>query len=139
MATETLGGVYPKTEALYWVEAELKAPVVEGDYTWEAKFPKPDLELSHEGASCTFGFITSRPPEHMVTVEVIDKKTKTPIKDAYVLLNSYRAYTDEGGVVKMGVPKGEHELYVSKVAYKESKTTVKVASDITIKAELEGT
>jgi hypothetical protein len=91
VATEKLGGVpWSGTNALYWTEVELKSPGTERYYTWEAKFPKPDSELAHEVASYTFGFVTARPPEHQVTVEVIDKDTKTPIENAYVLLSPYR-------------------------------------------------
>ena len=105
------------------------------------KFRKPDLELPHEEASYHFGFTTASPPEHVVTVEVIDQDTKTPLKHARVLLRPqsgypYRGYTDEGGVAKLQVPKGEYPLYVSAHEYKTFQTTVKVASDVTIKAEL---
>ena len=137
VATEKLGDVpWPGTNTLYWAEVELKAPGTEGYYRWEVKFPKLDLELPHEEASCTFGFATARPPEHMVTVEVIDKDTKTPIKNADILLHPYRGYTDERGMARLMVPKGEYELYVSKNEYETFQTTVKVASDVAVKAEL---
>ncbi len=138
VATEKLGDVpWPCTDTLYWAEVELKAPGTEGYYRWTVKFPKPDLELPHEAASYTFGFATARQPEHVVTVEVIDKDTKSPIKNAHVLLHPYRGYTDECGVAKIGVTKGKYKLYVSKEGdYETFQTTVKVASDIAIKAEL---
>jgi hypothetical protein len=142
VATKELGGVpWAGTTALYWAEVELEAPSAEGYYTWEVKFPKPDLEFPHEGASSSFSFTTARPPEHAVTVEVIAQDTKTPIKNAHVLLRPhsgypYRSYTDEGGVTKLEVPKGKHELYVSKSDYDTFQTSVEVASDLTIKAEL---
>lgn len=137
VATEKLGDVpWPGTGTLYWAEVELKSPGTEGYYTWEARFPEPDLELPHEEASHTFGFRTGKPPEHVVTVEVIDKDTKTPIENADVLLHPYRGYTDDGGVAKLEVPKGEYELYVSKNKYETFQTTVKAASDVAVKAEL---
>ena len=71
-----------------------------------------------------------------MTVEVIDKDTKTPIKNADVLLHPYRGYTDERGMARLMVPKGEYELYVSKNEYETFQTTVKVASDVAVKAEL---
>ena len=116
VADGTLGGVpYSDKVELYWAEVELKAPRTEGLYRWTAKFPKPELELPHDGASHAFGFGTVRPPEHVVTVEIIDKDTNTPIKNAYVYLGaSYRGSTDEHGVVKIGVPKGDYKLHVSK-------------------------
>lgn len=137
VATGTLGDVpWSATGALYWAEVELEAPTVEGCYTWEAKFPEPELELPHEGASYTFVFGTARQPEHVVTVEVLDKDTNTPIKHADVLLHPYRDYTDERGMARLMVPKGEYELYVSKNKYEIFQTTVKAASDVAVKAEL---
>jgi hypothetical protein len=142
VATGALGGVpWPGTSALYWAEVELEAPGVEGYYRWRVRFLKPDLELPHEEASYHFAFTTARPPEHAVTVEVVAQDTKIPIKNAHILLRPhsgypYRGYTDEGGVAKLEVPKGEHELYVSKSDYDTFQTSVEVASDLTIKAEL---
>jgi hypothetical protein len=137
VATEKLGDVpWPGTGTLYWAEVELKSPGTEGYYTWEARFPEPDLELPHEEASHTFGFRTGEPPEHVVTVEVIDKDTKTPIKNADVLLHPYRGYTDERGMARLMVPKDKYELYVSKNEYETFQRTVKAANDVAIKAEL---
>lgn len=137
VATATLGGVpWPATTALYWVEVELEAPSIEGFYRWTANFPKPDLELPHEGAAYTFGFLTARQPEHVVTVEVIDKATKTPIKNAHVILPPYRGDTDDSGVARVSVPKGDYKLYVSESGYETFQTTAEVASDVAVKAEL---
>jgi len=137
VATATLGDVpWPDTSALYWAEVELEAPGTEGSYSWEVKLPKPDLELPHEEASYKFGFITARAPEHVVTVEVIDKDTKTPIENAYVFVQPYSGYTDDAGVAKIGVTKGEYKIYVLKGEYKDFQTTAEVASDIALQAEL---
>ncbi len=137
VATGTLGDVrWSDTGALYWAEVELEAPGAEGYYAWEAKFPKPDLELPHEGASYTFTFVTARQPEHVVTVEVIDKDTNTPIKHADVILHPYRSNTDERGMARLMAPKGEYELYVSGSGRETFQTTVKVASDVAVRAEL---
>ena len=141
VATGALGGVpWPGTSALYWAEVELEAPGAEGYYRWRVKFPKPDLELPHDEASYHFGFTSARPPEHVVTVEVTDKDRKTPLKNAMVALHScgtvYRKGADDGGVAGVSVPKGEYELRVLKNGYEEFETTVEVASDVTIKAEL---
>ena len=143
VAIGALGGVpWPGTSALYWVEPELEAPGVEGYHRWRVKFPKPDLELPHEEASYHFGFTTARPPEHVVTLELIDKYTKSPVKNANVLLRPhsgylYRGYTDDGGVAKLQVAKGEYTLYASKGGqYETFQTTVEIADDTTIKAEL---
>ena len=141
VATGALGGVpWPGTSALYWAETELEAPGAEGYHQWRVTFPKPDLELPHEEASYHFAFRTARPPEHVVTVEVTDKRTKTPIKGARVALHSsgtqYTSRTDDGGVARVSVPQGGCELRVLTHGYKELETTVEVASDVVVKAEL---
>ncbi len=142
VATGTLSDVpWLNTTVLYWSEVELEAPGTKGYYKWQAKFPKPDLELPHKGASCTFGFGTAKPADHMVTVEVIYKYTNTPLKNAEVVLQSfdgypYRVCTDEDGLARVSVPKGEYELYVSSYDKEPFQTTINVVSDLTTKAEL---
>jgi len=141
VATGALGGVaWPGTSALYWAEVELEAPGVEGFYKWRVKFPKPDLELPHEEASYHFAFSTARPPEHVVTVEIVDEETKTPLKDAIVALHSggtpWRGSADEGGVARVSVPRGEYDLYVMANAYKPFHRTAEVAGEVEVKAEL---
>jgi hypothetical protein len=143
VATDTLGEtVWPGTSALYWAEMELEAPGVEGYHSWTVKFPKPDLALPHEEASYRFGFTTTKPPEHVVTVDVIAQDTKSPIKNAHVVLRPqsgypYRIYTDEGGVAKLEVPKGEYTLHASKGDdYERFQTMVEITDDASIKVEL---
>ncbi len=130
------GDPWKGTNALYWTEVDLAAPSTEGYYTWQAKFPKPNLALAHEAASFTFGFITARQPEHQVKVDVIDKNTKNPIDGAYVLMSPYRNHTNEDGVATVGVARGEYELQVSKPDYRPFQTTVNVCGDMVIRAEL---
>jgi len=127
--------------ALYWAEVDLEAPATEGSYDWNVKLPKPDLELAHEGSAYPFAFVTASPPDHVVTVEVIDKDSKTPLSKAFVTLHSsggfpYRNRTDDAGVARVSVPKGEYRVYVLKEDCKDSQTTAAIASDVTIKAEL---
>jgi hypothetical protein len=108
---------YSDKVALHWAEIELQAPDKEGYHALTAEFPKPELELPHEGASHNFGFPTVKPSEHAVTVEVMDKETNTPIEDAEVYFGSsgppYRDRTDERGMVTVELPKGQYELVVS--------------------------
>jgi hypothetical protein len=156
VATGTLGEVpWSGTGALYWAEVELEAPSTEGYYTWEAKFPKPDLKLPHEEASYPIRFATARPPDHMVTLEVIDKNKKIPIMNAEVILRSlkvsadasgmaivsvpgppYLASTDASGVAKVSVPKGNYEIDVSMHDYAAFARRIALAGDVTVKVEL---
>ena len=137
VATVTLGDVpWSATSALYWAEVELGAPGAEGYYAWTVGFPKPDLGLPHEDVSYEFGFTTASPPEHLVTVEVTDKRTKAPIKGAYVVVQPYRGHTDEGGVATLEITEGKHELYVSIDNYATFHTTIEATGDVTVKAEM---
>jgi len=143
VATARLGPVpWTGTSALYWTEAELEAPGDEGYYRWRVRLRKPDLELPHEDASHTFFFTTARPPQHVVTVEVIAEEANTPLERALVVLRPgtgypYRSYTDEGGVARLEVPNGEYTLYVSKSPeYDTFETTVEMNDDASVKAWL---
>jgi len=96
---------------------------------------------AHQGSAYPFAFVTATPPDHVVTVEVIDKDSRTPLSKAFVTLHSsggfpYRNHTDDAGVARVSVPKGEYRVYVLKEDYKDSQTTAAIASDVTIKAEL---
>jgi len=122
--------------ALYWTEVKANAPSLEGNFTWEARFPKSDMEIAHEAASYSFGLRTVTPPEHLVVVRVIAKDTQAPIKGADVILPPYVGRTDETGTVKLGVHKGSYELSVSKHLFEIFETAFNVNDDISIKAEL---
>jgi hypothetical protein len=141
VATGALGDVpWPSTDALFWSEVALEAPGIEGYYEWSAKFPKPDLELPHEGSHHTFGFVTTRPPEHVVTIEVSDRTKRTPIQNAQIVLLSggppYRSCTNDAGLARVSVPKGDYEIHVCMYDYRDFQTTAEVASDVVVKASL---
>lgn len=141
VATGTLGDVpWSDTAALYWAEVELDAPGAEGYYEWGVKFPTPDLELAHQGATAAFAFGTARPPAHLVTVEVIDSDTGDPVRRVQVTLHStgapYRADTDDNGVAKVTVPDGKYRLYVTRRGYRDPQMPVEVAGDLSLKVEL---
>jgi hypothetical protein len=137
LATAVLGDdCWSDTGALYWTEAELEAPGAVGYHVWEAKLPKPAMELPHEGASYTFSFLAVGTPEHAVTVEVVDSDTNAPIEDADVVLHPYRSKTDERGTARLMAPNGDYELYVAGIGKQIFQTAVKVAGDVAVRAEL---
>ena len=144
VATGTLDEVpCSTTGAQFCAEVELKAPGIEGRYMWEVQFPKPDMELPHEESACTFGLGVAGQPEHLVTVEVIDRETKTPLKKASVILrpsayrgSEYSNYTDDAGVARVRVPKGEYHICATNGGYKSFLKITEIASDIAVEAEL---
>jgi hypothetical protein len=136
-ATGRLGDTpWQQTTSLYWAEVQVQAPAAEGVYSWTAKYPAGGLELPHEGSSSGFVFRTARPPEHVVTVKVTGSDTKAPLRDAAVILHPYRGETDENGVAKVGVPKGDYEVYVSKTGYATYESNIKVIEDTSLETEL---
>lgn len=137
VATGKLGEMaLPQTDGLCWSEQELAAPAEEGQYTWVARCPAPDLELPHQVIPNRFTFRAARPPDHIVTVEVVDERTKAPIKKAGLFLNLRSASTDESGVAKIEVTKGRHVLYVSMHEYDDFQTNIEVAGDVTVQVEM---
>ena len=143
VATGTLGDdPWRDTVAMYWAELELQAPSKEDYYKWQIRCPEFGLKPKHEESVCTFAFRAARPPEHVVTIEVASngKAARPPIRKALVTLyarsTTYSGYSDDDGVVRLNVPKGEYNLTVIATDHKEWEGTVEVADDVTIKVEM---
>lgn len=129
-ARGTLGtSPWPGTTALYWTLVDLEAPAEEGRFSWTLTFPPTDLPLPHGGASASFSFTTTRPPEHSVCVTIVEKDTGTPVRDARVRLGVHRGATDETGRARFAVPAGTHRLSVWKAGYDTPESTVQVTKD----------
>ncbi|MCY4123338.1 MAG: hypothetical protein OXG72_20715, partial [Acidobacteria bacterium] len=94
------------TSALYAAKVTLEAPADEGVYAWTAAFdgaepdssphgavPVQESSPGHASATATFGFRTTAPPEHRVTVTVVDRDTETRVAGAEVRVGVYRGTT----------------------------------------------
>ena len=139
--------LWPGSDALYWAEVELVAPVGEGVVSWSVGFPAADLELPHREASAGFGFATTKPPEHQLTVEVVEGGegvegeeggkggSTVPVPNAEVSLGVYRASTDESGRAILAVAGGSYELLIWKVGYEAPARALEVSQDITVRVE----
>jgi hypothetical protein len=127
---------YPGTTALYWARIELVAPAMEGLRSWSIKFEPKELELPHDYASTAFSVSVVRPPEHRLTVKVIEKEGSAPVADAQVRLGAYRAATDPSGVAEIEMPKGVYDLRVWKVGYEAPATTVELSKNILVEIEV---
>jgi hypothetical protein len=143
VATGTLGDApWSGTSGLYWAEPQLKAPGLEGYLEWTVRFPKPGLEVPHQEGAHSFGFATGRAPEHLVTVEAVERHSNEPVARVLVLLRpksgyAYRGLTDESGSAQVRVPRGEYALLVSKGnQYTAFETAIEVSDDVTVKADL---
>jgi hypothetical protein len=126
---------WPGTSALYWTEVELAAPAREGLFWCVASFAAHEVETPHEGTSSRFSVAVVRPPEHRLTVKVLEKDTHAPVEDAQVRLGPYGAATDPSGQAEVAMPKGTFDLTVWKVGYEAPSLTVEVQDDVTIRVE----
>jgi uncharacterized membrane protein len=77
-----------------------------------------------------------RPPEHRLTIEVVEKDTKAPIEDAQVRLGAYGAATDPSGRAEIALPNGSYELTVWKVGYEAPGRTVDIHDDVGVQVEV---
>jgi hypothetical protein len=135
-----LGGeILPQTNGIYWTEVELSAPCDEELHRWfaECMITPEELALPHQTSSESFLFRTTKPPEHMVTVEVTRRGDVIPVEDAYIMIGMYKTSTDKEGIARLEVPGGKQELTVTKDDYLTFQTTVEINEDTSVKAELE--
>jgi hypothetical protein len=133
LASDILGDTpWPGTTALYWSELKLVAPAEAGMFSWSVKFAAAELALPHRGASSRFSIAIVRPPEHKLTVKVIEQKTATPIENAQVRLGAYRAATGGSGLAELMLPKGSYDLNVWKSGYEAPTTPIAIDADLTV-------
>jgi len=132
----TLGDTpWVETGALYWTEVDLAAPMKEGVVSWSARFAPAVLKIPHDGSSAEFSFAAVRPPEHSVTVKVIEKDTGVPIADAQVRLGAHRASTDESGLATLKTSSGTYDVIAWKGGYQSASMTVAVTEDVGVQIE----
>jgi hypothetical protein len=138
VATGTLpGDCWPGTTGLYVAEVELQAPASEGLYSWSVKASGSDVGIPHAEGSNSFGVRVVSHPECLVTVETVDRISRTPLGEARVVMHPYKAVTDERGVARMRVAKGAYKLFVSQTKYLTFGVPVEVTADMTARAELD--
>jgi hypothetical protein len=122
---------------LYFAEVELEAPSTEGLYTWSVKSAETDSAMPHADGSIDFGVRVVSRPEFVITVEVVDKESQTPLEGARVVMHPYRVIADKRGVAEVRVAKGAYKLFVSQTRYLTFGLSVEVTSDMATRAELE--
>ena len=110
--------------------------MTEGSHVWTARFSPLDLEIPHSASSLTFSLITVLPPEHRVTVEVIEARTNAPITAGEDRLGTFRTLTNGDGLATLEVPKGKYELNAWKMGYELVTRNLEINSDQTLKIEL---
>jgi hypothetical protein len=126
---------WPGTTALYWDEVELTAPAEEGLRTWSVRFAAESLALPHDGTAAGFSAMVSRPPEHRLTVKVVEQQSKEPIADVQIRLGPFRGTTDPTGIAEVMMPKGTYDLHIWKAAYEAPARPIEIKDDLSIEVE----
>ena len=73
------------------------------------------------------------PPEHRVTVTVLDEDAESPLAGAEVRMGVHRGTTDASGRAHVEVHSGSYDLYVRKAGYKpHSERVPAVAGDMAL-------
>jgi hypothetical protein len=127
---------WPGTAGLYWAEADVSAPLSQGTHVWTARFSSSDLERAHSASSLAFSLITVKPPEHRVTIEVVQEKTNTVIDGTEVRLGVFRTLTSANGFAFLEVPHGTYELNVWKLGYELVTRNLEITGDLSVRLEL---
>jgi hypothetical protein len=126
---------WPGTSGLYWTEVQLDAPMNVGIASWSVKFAPTALDSVHDDSSSQFHVAVVSPPEHMVTVKVVEKESAAPVADVQVRLGAYRGATDALGLAELRVGKGRYDLHLWKVGYEAPPRTLDIAHDLAVEIE----
>jgi methionine-rich copper-binding protein CopC len=133
LASGVLGDTpWPGTRALYWTELILTAPAEAGMFAWSVTFAAPNLALAHHGSSSRFSIAIADPPEHRLTVKVVEQDTAMPVENAQVRLGPYRAATAGSGIAELALPEGSYDLNVWKSGYEAPTTAITLDADLAI-------
>jgi hypothetical protein len=124
---------WPATAALYWAELDLVAPERTGELSLCISATPM---LPHDDATSIVRCVVSAPPEHRVTLHVIDKTSGAPLANVDVRVGRFRAATDQAGIAPVDVPGGPYQVGTWKNGYEMASTAVVVAADATIDLEL---
>lgn len=134
IGTGTLGSApWPATAALYWTEVDLVAPEREGDVSLNVHASPAS---PHAEATSVVTFFVSRPLEHRVTLEVIDKDSGLPLGGVELRLGRFRGTSNDVGIAHVDVPGGPHHVGTWKNGYEMVSMTVDIASDTAVRLEL---
>ena len=124
------------TEALYFAQIEVSAPLEAGSHPWEAKISGWEAEPHADGSFPLMVRVVPF-PECEVTVRVVDREKRSPIAGARVVMHPFRAVTDEDGIARVKVARGQYDILVSRSHYLPACVSVEVTHDMIARAELD--
>ena len=120
---------WPDTEALYWTELEMPAPVKQQVAEFAVRFV-PDRD--HEAATSRFSVVTAAKPEHILTVKVAEQTTKAALEGVEIRLGPFHARTDKAGRAKLRVCKGAYQLQLWRNAHIAAPQPINIDGDASV-------
>ena len=87
-------------------------------------------------ATSVVTFFVSRPLEHRVTLEVIDKESGLPLGGVELRLGRFRGTTNDVGIAHVNVPGGLYDVGTWKNGYEMVSMTVDISRDTAVRLEL---
>ena len=125
------------TEALYFAQVEVSAPLDVDSHPWQAKIAGWEGELPHVSASFPLTIRVVPTPDCEVTIKAVDREKQTPIAGARIVMHPYRAVTDDNGIAKIRMAKGLYDMLVSGAKYQPVCVSVEVTTDMITNAALD--
>jgi hypothetical protein len=126
------------TTALYWADIEVTAPDKDGSACWSARFPPTVSGLPHGQGLAQFTFIAVKPPDHKLTIMVVDKETAAPIDNARLRVGCFRIATDPSGLAELNIPDSHYEITAWMTSHELPPTTIEVTEDMMLRLEATG-
>jgi uncharacterized membrane protein len=105
-------------------------------FSWSVEFAAADLVVPHQGSSSRFSIVIADPPEHRLTVKVIEQQTALPVENAQVRLGAHRAVTGGSGFAEFMVSKGSYDLNVWKSGYEAPTASIAVDADLAVEVAI---
>jgi len=126
---------WPGTTALYWDEVELPAPADVGLSRWSVRFAPAGLALPHDGTAAEFTAAIVQPPQHRLTVKVIEQRSKAPIENVQIRLGAFRGATGPSGFAEVMMPTGRYDLHIWKAGFEAPARPIEIDADLAVEIE----
>jgi hypothetical protein len=125
---------WPATHALYWVEIDAATPETEGSHAWVLRATTHDA--LHPPLESIVRLVAAKPPEHRVTIDVIEQGSGRPLGDVELRVGPFRSTTNEIGRAHVAVPGGTYDVHAWKLGYDLQSTTAQITGDTAIQLEV---
>jgi hypothetical protein len=115
----------------------LVAPTAAGSFRWTARFDARGSGVPHRTNEHAFSFTVLPPPEHRLTVEVVEAADGAPVAGFGVRVGPWRGVTDAAGLATMALPRGEHGVAAWKSGYRAASRRLTLESDTVVRLAVE--